>query len=61
MIIKDIPWCNRGGMRFKKKGVGALSDAELFAIVIGRGSKTENAVDLLSRILITKFINYNKL
>jgi len=43
MRIKDIPWYNRPGMRLKKKGVNALSDAELFAIIIGRGSRSENA------------------
>jgi len=34
MRIKDIPWYNRPGIRLKKKGVSALSDAELFTVVI---------------------------
>ena len=51
MRIKDIPWYNRPGIRLKKKGTSVLSDAELFAIVIGRGSRSENAVDLSNRIL----------
>jgi len=46
MRIKDIPWYNRSGIRLKKKAPSALSDAELFAIVIGRGNRSENAVDL---------------
>ena len=59
MRIKDIPWYNRPGVRLKKKGVCALSDAELFAIVIGRGSRSENAVDLSNRIL--KSFNFDRL
>ena len=59
MRIKDIPWYNRPGVRLKKKGVSALSDAELFAIVIGRGSRSENAVDLSNRIL--KSFNFDRL
>ncbi|MFO7678142.1 MAG: DNA repair protein RadC [Thermoplasmatota archaeon] len=51
MKIKDIPWYNRPGVRLKKKGVNHLSDAELLAIVLGRGNKEENAVDLSNRIL----------
>ncbi len=34
-----------------KKGVIALSDAELIAILIGSGNRTESAVDLSKRIL----------
>lgn len=48
MKIKEIPWYNRPGARLKKKGVSSLSDAELLAIVLGRGDKAENAVDLLN-------------
>jgi DNA repair protein RadC len=59
MKIRDIPWYNRPGMRLKKKGVSTLSDAELLAIVIGRGNKEENAVDISNRVL--KSHNFNKL
>jgi len=59
MKIKDIPWYNRPGIRLKKKGVSSLSDAELLAIVIGRGNKEENAVDISNRVL--KSHNFNKL
>jgi len=48
MKIKDMPWFNRPGARLKRKGVFSLSDAELLAIVLGRGDETENAVDLLN-------------
>jgi DNA repair protein RadC len=59
MKIKDIPWYNRPGMRLKKKGVGILSDAELLAVVLGRGNTKENAVDISNRVL--KNNNFNKL
>jgi DNA repair protein RadC len=59
MKIMDIPWYNRPGVRLKKKGAGVLSDAELLAVVIGRGSRSENAVDLSNRVL--KSFNFNKL
>jgi DNA repair protein RadC len=51
MRIKEIPWYNRPGVRLRKKGVGSLSDAELLAIVLGRGDRTENAIDLSNRVL----------
>lgn len=51
MKIRDIPWYNRPGVRLKKKGVSNLSDAELLAIILGRGNKEENAIDLSNRVL----------
>ena len=59
MKIKDIPWYNRPGMRLKKKGVGSLSDAELLAVVLGRGNTKENAIDVSNRVL--KSYNFDKL
>ncbi len=59
MKIKDMPWYNRPGARLRRKGVYSLSDAELLAIIIGRGDKTENAVDLSNRVLATN--NFNKI
>jgi DNA repair protein RadC len=59
MKIKDMPWYNRPGARLKRKGVFSLSDAELLAIIIGRGDKTENAVDLANRVLAIN--NFNKI
>lgn len=59
MKIRDIPWYNRPGIRLKKKGVGILSDAELLAVVLGRGNTTENAVDISNRVL--KSCNFDKL
>jgi len=59
MKIKEIPWYNRPGIRLKKKGVSTLSDAELLAVVLGRGNKEENAVDISNRVL--KNYNFDKL
>jgi len=59
MKIRDIPWYNRPGIRLKRKGVNVLSDAELLAIVLGRGNKEENAVDISNRVL--KAHNFNGL
>ena len=59
MKISDIPWYNRPGIRLKKKGVGSLSDAELLAVLLGRGNKEENAIDISNRVL--KSFNFNRL
>ena len=59
MKIKDIPWYNRPGIRLKRNGVSVLSDAELLAIVLGRGNKKENAIDISNRVL--KSHNFNGL
>ena len=54
-----MPWYNRPGIRLKRKGVSALSDAELLAIVLGRGNKKENAIDCANRLLYK--YNFDKL
>lgn len=59
MKIKDIPWDNRPGIRLKKEGVSSLSNAELLAIILGRGNYKENATDLSNRVL--KSNNFEKL
>ena len=59
MKIKEIPWYNRPGIRLKRKGVSSLSDAELIAIVLGRGDKNENAIDMANRVLSGN--NFDKL
>ena len=59
MKIRDIPWFDRPGIRLKKKGPSTLSDSELLAVVIGRGNKEENAVDISNRVL--KSYNFDKL
>ena len=59
MRIRDMAWFNRPGVRLKKKGVSYLSDAELLAIILERGNKKENAIELADRLL--KKYNFNKL
>jgi len=59
MKMREVPWFNRPGTRLKRKGATSLSDSELLAIVLGRGDKNENAVDLSNRVLASQ--NFDKL
>lgn len=52
MKILDIPKQNRPRERFLKLGPGALSDAELFAILLRTGSRGENVIDMSNRLII---------
>ena len=54
MRIKDIPLENRPRERLFQKGAAVLSDAEVLALILQKGTKRENAVDLANR-LISKF------
>jgi hypothetical protein len=51
MKIKDIPEQNRPRERFLKYGPEALSDSELFAIILRTGSPNENVVDMSNRLI----------
>lgn len=51
MRIKDIPQEGRPRERFLKHGPEALSDAELFAILLRTGSKGENVIDMSNRLI----------
>ena len=51
MRIKDISKENRPRERFLKNGAMSLSDAELLAVVLQKGSKKENVVDMSNRLL----------
>jgi len=51
MKILDIPRENRPRERFLKVGAEALSDAELFAILLRTGSKGENVIDMSNRLI----------
>jgi DNA repair protein RadC len=51
MKIKDIPKEGRPRERFLKQGSEALSDAELFAILLRTGTKGENVVDMSNRLI----------
>jgi len=52
--IKDISKENRPRERFQKLGASALSDAELLSIILQKGNKKENVIDMSNR-LISKF------
>ncbi len=54
MRIKDITKENRPRERFQKLGASALSDAELLAIILQKGTAQENVVDMSNR-LISKY------
>jgi len=51
MKIKDLPISSRPRERFLEKGAEALSDAELFAILLRTGSKGENVIDMSNRLI----------
>lgn len=59
--IKDWAEEDRPREKLLMKGVGALSDAELLAILIGSGNKDETAVELSQRILFSSANNLNNL
>jgi len=54
MRIKDISKWERPRERFRMKGPDALSNAELLAIVLQKGTRKENVIDMSNRI-ISKF------
>ncbi len=51
MRIKDIPKENRPRERFLKSGASSLSDAELLAIILEKGTKEENVIDMSNRLI----------
>jgi DNA repair protein RadC len=57
MRIKDIPNQNRPRYRLIKYGIKALSDAELLAIILQKGTKGENVIDMSNRLLAKYSIN----
>jgi len=54
MKIKDLPESSQPRKRFLKHGVDALSDAELFAIILRTGTVGENIIEMSNK-LISKF------
>jgi DNA repair protein RadC len=58
MKVWEMPWFERPGVRLKRYGVDVLSDAELLAIVLGRGSKEENVIDCSRRVLREQNLQY---
>ena len=51
MRLRDISVENRPRERLISQGVTVLSDAEILALILGSGTKNENAVDLSNRLL----------
>ena len=51
MKIKDLPESSRPRERFLEKGAEALSDAELFAIILRTGTINENVIDVSNRLI----------
>ena len=51
MRIKDISKENRPRERFAKRGASSLSDAELLAVILQKGSKEENVIDMSNRLI----------
>ncbi len=51
MRIKDIPRENRPRERFKLNGADVLSNSELLAIILQKGTRKENVIDMSNRII----------
>ena len=51
MRIKDISKWERPRERLKLHGVDVLSNAELLAIILQKGTRKENVVDMANRII----------
>jgi len=51
MKIKEMPVENRPRERLQKLGEQALSDAELLAIILQKGTKQDNVIDLSNKLL----------
>ncbi len=59
MRIKEISLENRPRERMEKQGVSVLSDSELLAVILQKGTKEENVIDMSNK-LISKY-SVNKL
>jgi DNA repair protein RadC len=51
--IKELPPDGRPREKLKALGAGALSDAELLAIILRMGTQGESVIDLSNRLLVT--------
>jgi DNA repair protein RadC len=51
--IKELPPDGRPREKLKAMGAGALSDAELLAIILRMGTHGESVIDLANRLLVT--------
>lgn len=48
--IKDLPEFSRPREKLKEKGVSALSDAELVALILGSGNRDQDVMTLASKV-----------
>src|SRR6476620_27848 len=53
LTIKELPPDGRPREKLKALGTGALSDAELLAIMLRMGTQGESVIDLANRLLVT--------
>ena len=53
LTIKEMPRDGRPREKLKALGSGALSDAELLAIILRVGTQGESVIDLANRLLVT--------
>ena len=51
MKIRDLPDASKPRERFLKYGPEAMSDAELFAIILRTGTKNENVLEVANKII----------
>jgi len=51
VTIRDLPATDRPRQRLERLGTGALSTAELVAIILGTGTEGESALDMAYRLL----------
>jgi DNA repair protein RadC len=59
--IKDLAFEDRPREKLLQKGLLAMTDAELIAILIGSGNRNESAVELAQKILKSYQNNLNEL
>jgi DNA repair protein RadC len=57
MKIKEMPSQNRPRERFLKLGPEALSDSELFAVLLRTGTRGENVIDMSNRLIAEYGLN----
>ena len=53
LTIKELPPDGRPREKLKALGAGALSEAELLAVILRVGTQGESVVDLANRLLVT--------
>jgi len=51
MRIKDIPLENRPRERMKKLGLSSLSDAEVLALILQKGTRSDNVIDMSNKLI----------